>query len=129
MSDTPPDGTIDDLIRHIREAVGQDRPIIIGMKIIIAPATTGPGREGTEPEIEVHTFGNRVTLVAELPGMAAEDVQVLFREDRVYIWAKDEQRHYRASARVPPAAEDSIGISFRNGVLEVSYTPLSLPPA
>jgi HSP20 family molecular chaperone IbpA len=61
--------------------------------------------------------------------MAAEDVQVLFREDRVYIWAKDQQRHYRSSAKVPPAVEDTIGISFRNGVLEVSYTPLSLPPA
>jgi HSP20 family molecular chaperone IbpA len=129
MSDTPPDGTIDDLIRHIRDAVGQDRPIVIGMKIIIAPATPGPGREGTEPAIEVHTFGNRVTLVAELPGMAAEDVKVLFREDRVYIWAKDQQRHYRSSAKVPPAEEDTIGVSFRNGVLEVSYTPLSLPPA
>jgi HSP20 family molecular chaperone IbpA len=127
MSDTPHDETIDDLIRHIREAAGQDRPIIIGMKIFITPGFPGPGRESTEPEIEVHTLGNRVTLVTELPGMAAEDVQVLFREDRVYIWAKDQQRHYRASARVPPAKEETIGISFRNGVLEVSYTPLSLP--
>jgi HSP20 family molecular chaperone IbpA len=129
MSDTSHDGTIDDLIRHIMEAAGTDRPIIIGMQIIITPGAPGPGREGTEPEIEVHTFGNRVTLVTELPGMSAEDVQVLFREDRVYIWAKDHQRHYRASARVPPAQEDTIGISFRNGVLEVSYSPLSLPPA
>ena len=129
MSDIFNDGTIDDLIRHIREAAGQDKPIIIGLKIIINPAAPGPGRESTEPEIEVHSFGNRVTLVTELPGMVAEDVQVLFREDRVYIWAKDQQRHYRASSRVPPAAEDTIAISFRNGVLEVSYTPLSLPPA
>lgn len=129
MDDTPLDGTIDDLIRHIREAAAHDRPIIIGMKIIIPPATPGPGRDGTEPEIEVHTFGNKVTLVTELPGMSAEDIQVLFREDRVYIWAKDQQRHYRASARVPPAEEETIGISFRHGVLEVSYTPLSLPPA
>jgi hypothetical protein len=136
MSEPPHDTreTLEELIRHIMEMAGQNRPIIIGMQIIIPPAgqpgwIPTPGREGTEPEIEVHTFGNRVTLITELPGMSPENVQVLFRDDRVYIWAKDESRQYRASTSVPPAEEKSIEISFRHGVLEVTYTTASLPAA
>ena len=80
--------------------------------------------DGTEPEIEVQTFGNCVTLVTELPGMSPENIQVLFRDDRVFIWAKDVERYYRASAKVPPAVKGSVEISCRHGVLEVSYTSL-----
>jgi HSP20 family molecular chaperone IbpA len=132
MSELPHDNrkTLEELIRHLMEMNGQDRPIIIGMQIIIPPPggkSPGTSGRGTEPEIEVHTFGNRVTLITELPGMSPENIQVLFREDRVYIWARDEERNYRASARVPPAEKESIEISFRHGVLEVTYTPLPVP--
>jgi HSP20 family molecular chaperone IbpA len=133
MSESPHDTrkTLEDLIRHLLEMTGQNRPIIIGMQIIIPPPgvnTPLPGREGTEPEIEVHTFGNRVTLITELPGMSPENIQVLFRDDRVYIWARDEERNYRASTRVPPAEKETVEIAFRHGVLEVTYTPLPALP-
>jgi HSP20 family molecular chaperone IbpA len=137
MNETPHDTrkTLEELIRYIMEMTGQNRPIIIGMQIIIPPAgqggstTPASGRNGTEPEIEVHTFGNRVKLITELPGMSPENIQVLFRDDRVYIWAKDDERHYQTSSRVPPAEKESVEISFRHGVLEVTYTAASLPAA
>ena len=100
------------------------------MKIVIPPGSFpgippsgGPGGRGnsTEPEIEVHRLGNHVTLVTELPGMSAENVQVLFRDNRVFIWAKDQERQYRTGAEVPPADKKTVEISFRHGVLEVSY--------
>jgi len=135
MSDTSSDkGTsIDDMIRRIMEmsGAGHGAPVIIGVQIIIPPAgpAGNPGQlvrgDGTEPEIEVHTFGNRVTLVTELPGMSPENIQVLFRDDRVFIWAKDGERHYRASAKVPPAEKGTVTISCKNGVLEITYTTVS----
>jgi HSP20 family molecular chaperone IbpA len=133
MSDTPNDNktSIEDLIRQMMEltSTGQGTPVIIGMQIIVSPGQPGgPGPlsrgDGTEPEIEVQTFGNCVTLVTELPGMSPENIQVLFRDDRVFIWAKDVERYYRASAKVPPAVKGSVEISCRHGVLEVSYTSL-----
>jgi HSP20 family molecular chaperone IbpA len=133
MSDTPNDNktSIEDLIRQMMElaGTGQGAPVIIGMQIIVSPGQPGsPGPfsrgDGTEPEIEVHTFGNRVNLVTELPGMSPENIQVLFRDDRVFIWAKDAERYYRASAKVPPAVKGSVEINCRHGVLEVSYTSL-----
>ena len=132
MSDNPDNNTtsLEDLIRQMMELAGtqQGAPVIIGMQIIVSPGQPGgPGPlargDGTEPEIEVHTFGNQVTLVTELPGMSPENIQVLFRDDRVFIWAKDAERYYRASAKVPRAMKGSVEISCRHGVLEVSYTP------
>jgi HSP20 family molecular chaperone IbpA len=137
MSDTSSDkGTsIDDMIRRIMEmsGAGHGAPVIIGIQIIIPPAgpAGNPGQlvrgDGTEPEIEVHTFGNRVTLVTELPGISPGNIQVLFREDRVFIWAKDGGRHYRASAKVPPAQKGTVEISCKHGVLEISYVPVTPP--
>jgi HSP20 family molecular chaperone IbpA len=135
MSDTPHDTnhSIEDVIRRIMElsGAGKGTPVIIGMQIIIP--TGGPAGnpeqlvrgDGTEPEIEVHTFGNTVTLVTELPGMSPENIQVLFRDDRVFIWAKDGERHYRASSHVPPAEKGTVTISCKNGVVEITYTPVS----
>ncbi len=135
MSDTPHDTphSIEDVIRRIMElsGAGNGTPVIIGMQIIIpsgGPAGN-PGQlvrgDGTEPEIEVHTFGNRVTLVTELPGISPGNIQVLFREDRVFIWAKDGGRHYRVSAKVPPAQKGTVEISCKHGVLEISYAPVT----
>ena len=133
MSDTPDDTrtSLEDLIRQMMElaGTGQGTPVVIGMQIVVSPGQPDrPGPiargNGTEPEIEVHTFGNRVTLVTELPGMSPENIQVLFRDDRVFIWAKDAGRYYRASAKVPRPLKGSVEINCRHGVLEVSYTPL-----
>jgi HSP20 family molecular chaperone IbpA len=133
MSDSKDDNktNLEDLIRQMMElaGTGQGTPVLIGMQIVVSPGQPGrPGPiargDGTEPEIEVHTFGNRVTLVTELPGMSPENIQVLFRDDRVFIWAKDAGRYYRASAAVPRPLKGSVEISCRHGVLEVSYTPL-----
>ena len=137
MSDYRDDSSrrIEDLVRHIIEQAEKSdgKPVFIGMKIFI-PAQ-GNSREdppitpvsvrgdSTEPEIEIHRVRDHIMLVTELPGMSPENIQVLFRDDRVFIWAKDAGRQYRASAVVPPAEKESIEISFRNGVLEVRYTP------
>lgn len=128
MNETPHDEkSLEDMIRQIMELSGDGRPIVIGMKIIIGGCPNGANPlargDATEPEIEIHSVGDRIVLSTELPGISPEQIQVLFREDRVFIWARDPDRQYRASRKVPPAVKGSIGISFRHGVLEVSYLP------
>ncbi|HUU75273.1 MAG TPA: hypothetical protein VMW63_04195 [Methanoregulaceae archaeon] len=131
MNEKPNDNfrNLEDVLRHIMEMAekGDGRPIFIGMKIFIPGDghVPGPQQRGdsTEPDVEVYQIGDRVNLATELPGMSPENIQVLFREDRVFIWARDGGRQYRTSAKVPPAKKDSVEISYRNGVLEVSYLP------
>jgi len=132
MNETPHDEkSLEDMIRQIMDLSGDGRPIVIGIKIIIGGSPNGANPvtrgDATEPEIEIHSVGDRVVLSTELPGISPEQIQVLFREDRVFIWAKDPDRQYRASRKVPPATKGSIGISFRHGVLEVSYLPSGVP--
>ena len=128
MNETPHDEkSLEDMIRQIMELSGDGRPIVIAMKIIIGECPQGANPlargDATEPAIEIHSIGDRVVLSTELPGISPEQIQVLFREDRVFIWAKDPDRQYRASREVPPATKGSVEISFRHGVLEVSYLP------
>jgi HSP20 family molecular chaperone IbpA len=128
MNELPHDEkSLEDVIRKIMEISGDGRPIVIAMKIIIGGCPNGANPlsrgDATEPEIEIHTLGDRIVLSTELPGISPEQVQVLFREDRVFIWAKDPDRQYRASRKVPPALKGSVEISFRHGLLEVSYLP------
>ena len=128
MNELPHDEkSLEDVIRKIMEISGDGRPIVIAMKIIIGGCPNGANPlsrgDATEPEIEIHTLGDRIVLSTELPGISPEQVQVLFREDRVFIWAKDPDRQYRTSGKVPPALKGSVEISFRHGLLEVSYLP------
>jgi hypothetical protein len=131
MTEHPGEGTkdLEEVLRDLLERAvrGEARPVFVGIQVIIPPPGHGPAppvRDGpAEPSIEVQRLGDRVVLAAGLPGVSAGDISVLFRGDRVFIWARDQDRQYRASARVPPAVEGSQDVSYRNGVLEVSYVP------
>lgn len=135
MTEKPEDAhkTLEEMLRNLMQAAqaGDSRPLFIGMKIVLPPGgdfPTPPQRargDSTESPIEVHHVGNRVMLVTEMPGMTPENIQVMFRDDRVFIWARDQERHYQGSATVPPAKKGSEEISFRHGVLEVTYIPLA----
>jgi HSP20 family molecular chaperone IbpA len=124
---------IDELIRRIiaeSQNQGNEKPILIGIKVVIMqpPAGLAAAPETDHaPDVEIHRVGNEVKLITDLPGMSAENVQVLFRGTTVHIRACDGSRSFETSAEVPPADRDSVAISFRHGVLEVSYR--ERPPA
>ncbi|HOT03551.1 MAG TPA: hypothetical protein PK069_05175 [Methanolinea sp.] len=134
MTEKPEDShkTLEEMLRNLMQAAqaGDSRPLFIGMKIVLPPGGDFPSPpqrargDSTESPIEVHHVGNRVMLITEMPGMTPENIQVMFRGDRVFIWARDQERHYQGSATVPPVQNGSEEISFRHGVLEVSYIPV-----
>lgn len=133
MTEKPEDipETLEEMLRHLMQAAlsGEPRPLFVGMKIIVPPGGDFPRPpqktrgDSTEPEIEVHRVGDRVVLVAEMPGIEPGNINVMFRDNRVFLWASDQDRHYQGSARVPPARKGSEEISYRHGILEVSYLP------
>ncbi|MCQ8894438.1 MAG: hypothetical protein NQU46_07405 [Methanolinea sp.] len=123
--------TIEEMVRQLMAAAndGRIQPVFVGMKVIVSPGGGGPlppqkaRGDSVDPGIEIHRVGKRVMLVTEMPGVSSENVRVLFRDDRVYIWAREGEIHYKSSARVPHPLKGSEEMTFRHGVLEVTYLP------
>jgi HSP20 family molecular chaperone IbpA len=123
---------IGEIIRKMLEQAGMSdhpAPVIFNFRIYVnmpvfpaAQQIPFPDRNGTiEPEVEVQRVGNEVILVTELPGVSPEDVKVMFSGSTVHIKAGDGDLKYHTTADVPPAEKDSVSVSFRHGVLEVTY--------
>lgn len=87
-----------------------------------------PTRRGTfelgsrEPFVDVVTNDNDQTLkvVADMPGVQKEDIQLQATEDSLTIRAKNGDRDYDTSVPLNvPVDSNSAKASYRNGVLEV----------
>jgi HSP20 family protein len=100
-------------------------------------ARMGEGAGGGWPRIELSEGNKEFTLVAELPGMSEEDVEVMFVNDSVVLRGErreerkqedanprlSERYHGRFERQIPLDAEiepDKARAEFRNGVLTVS---------
>jgi HSP20 family molecular chaperone IbpA len=124
---------IGEIIRKMLEQAGMSdhpAPVIFNFRIYVnMPILPGAqqnqlftARNSTiEPEVEVQRVGNEVILVTELPGVSPEEVKVMFSGSTVHIKAGDGDLKYHTTADVPPAEKDSVSVSFRHGVLEVTY--------
>lgn len=121
--------TLEEIMKQLFEAAreGRIQPVFIGVNVFVSPGGEFPHHHrparggGTEPAIEVHRLGKRVLLVTEMPGLSPEKIHVLFRGSRVFVWGKEAGRHYRATARVPAPRAGTEEVTYRHGVLEISY--------
>jgi HSP20 family molecular chaperone IbpA len=134
MTSAPDDHfrNIGEIIRKMLEQAGMSEhpaPVIFNFRIYVnspecpaAQQNRPPAVcETIEPEVEVQRVGNEVILVTELPGVSSEDVKVMFSGSTVHIKAADGDLKYHTTADVPPAEKDSVSVSLRHGVLEVTY--------
>nr|WP_321352098.1 hypothetical protein [uncultured Methanoregula sp.] len=83
-----------------------------------------PARAGSEPVAEVHRLGDEVKVVVELPGAAAESLRLDAREGQLVISAEGCGNSYHTAADLPPVDAASMQSTFKNGVLEVTFSAL-----
>ena len=77
--------------------------------------------EVREPIVDVFDEGERLSLVAELPGVNAGDVKYEIHGDVVSLSAKHGDRRYRKEILLPSAASaEGATSSYNNGVFELS---------
>jgi HSP20 family protein len=88
---------------------------------ITTPAPAPHLRGAPEPVTEVHTIGDEVKVVAELPGTTDDEIRIRVRGNSLIIDAGDADHHYHTTASLPAVDPASMRKSFKNGVLEVTF--------
>ena len=88
----------------------------------VQPTRFGPRiKEEREPLVDVYTTNGEVKVIAELPGVNKEDIQLHGTEDTLTISVDTPERKYYKEVKLP-ARVDPKGAktSYKNGVLEVT---------
>jgi HSP20 family protein len=115
----------------------QFRPHVYGFSITIGPdgrpkirefgnvqkSRYGPRiREQRDPLVDVLDEGEEVVVVAELPGVEKEDINLHVAEDRLTISVDTPQRKYQKKLPLPEEVDSKpVKASYKNGVLEVRF--------
>jgi HSP20 family protein len=84
--------------------------------------TTGESvvREVREPIVDVFEEKDHILVVAEMPGISAEDVSLDVKDDLLTIHAEKEDRKYHKEVLLPGVyPRDKMIVSCNNGMLEI----------
>jgi len=117
------------------EKGGEIRPIIRGFSIRIGPDGKPEIKEfGTKPEIrekgieerkpliDIIETDDEVQVIAEMPGVNKEDIDLNATEKSLEIKAEGENRRYHELVELPcEVIPDSAKARYNNGVLEVIF--------
>lgn len=113
-------------------------PIVYGYSVTIGPdgkpvvrefgnVRSGQGKswkalqDKREPLIDVVSSGKEVRVIAELPGVNKEDINVTVRERSVVISVDKEERGYYKELELPASVDPKGARSiYNNGILEVT---------
>ena len=111
-------------------------PIVYGFKITIGPdgkpvieefgnIRRRRGRaeisEEMEPLVDVFDYGDKVVVVAEMPGVDKDKIDVrITKDNKLIIKASNKDRKYYKEVELPPSVKpDTAKAKYKNGVLEV----------
>lgn len=114
---------------------GVRRPYVYGFSMSVGPdgkpvirefGNVQPGRRGhkireeREPLVDVIEEDKEVVIVAELPGVEKNDINLHVGEDHLAISVDTPERKYHKKLTLPAMVDSkSSRASYRNGVLEV----------
>ena len=77
-------------------------------------------QEVIEPVVDVFEEQDHTLVVAEMPGIAAEDVHLEVKDDVLTITAEKAKKKYRKEVLLPDTfPREKMQVSCTNGVLEV----------
>jgi HSP20 family protein len=135
-----------DLIREQRSADGSIKkeigPIVYGYSMTIGPDGKPVIREfgnvkrggdqfnmiteKREPLVDVVDGDRDVRVIAELPGVRNEDIDVQVKDRTIVISVEKEDRKYHKELPLPESAVvEGATSSFNNGILEVTFSKKS----
>ena len=76
--------------------------------------------EEREPLVDVFEEDDKFVIVAEIPGVNKENIQVKATEDKIIIRARNEHRkYYKEIEMAKPIKPETAKAQYKNGVLEI----------
>jgi len=77
-----------------------------------------------EPVIDVFDEGDHTRVVAEMPGIGVEDVQLDVKDDVMTLYAEQGKKKYRKEVLLPRSyPREKMTISCNNGIVEIRCSP------
>lgn len=79
-------------------------------------------KEGREPLVDVITADDEIKVIAEMPGVEKQNIQINASENTVTIQTTDPARKYSKEVDLPDAVDlNSAKSTYKNGVLEITF--------
>ncbi len=111
------------IVYGVRITIGPDgRPIIeefgnvkrIGRKAIV--------EESVEPLVDVIEEKDKVTVIAEVPGVDKDKIKIRVKDNKLIIKAEDKDRKYYKEIELPAEVKpETAKAKYRNGILEITF--------
>jgi HSP20 family protein len=85
-----------------------------------------PGKEPLAPALPKDIFtdvfdeGNRLSLIAELPGIDEKDIEIQIKGNQLALHARSQNRLYHKDIILPCAVKDKLSLMYKNGVMKIS---------
>ncbi|MDK2781473.1 MAG: hypothetical protein PWR13_501 [Archaeoglobi archaeon] len=123
----------EEMFREIREGELSGKPVVRGFSITIGPdgepvirefgtksVVPEKGIEERRPLVDVIETDDEIQVIAEIPGVKKEDIELNATERTLEIRSEGEKRRYYEKVELPAEIDpDSVKATYNNGILEV----------
>ncbi|MBE0516210.1 MAG: Hsp20/alpha crystallin family protein [Methanophagales archaeon] len=97
---------------------GYSMRTLVGEERVEPKEKVKPKIEILEPIVDVFDEGDHLKLIAELPGVSEEDINVELGGRKIVIDASNKERRYRKAIELPYDIKD-MKKRYKNGILEL----------
>ncbi|WP_135852209.1 Hsp20/alpha crystallin family protein [Halorussus salinus] len=114
------DDPFDDLFREIERMMNEMMGEDFDMHVEREGTPGGETGFGTETHVDVHETDETVRVIADLPGVEKDDIDLKCDGEVLTISAGSDHREYDERVRLPTQVDEhSATATYNNGVLEV----------
>ena len=112
------DDPFDDLFREIERVMNE----MMGGEFDMQVERGGQTGFGTETHVDIHEEDDVVRVIADLPGVEKDDIDLQCDGEMLTISAASDHREYDERVRLPSQVDEhSATATYNNGILEVTF--------
>ena len=118
------DEPFDDLFREIERMMNE---MMDGANVNFESSTATSSGFGADTHVDVHDTDEEVRVVADLPGVEKDNIELECDGKTLTISARSDHREYDERVSLPRRVnEHTATATYNNGVLEVVFEPADL---